>query len=59
METIALQYGLQYGLPFAIELLQTWENKGTITSTDLIALHTKYGTKTAAQYLAEAQAATP
>lgn len=57
MEMIALQYGLQYGLPFAIELLQTWENKNAITSADLIALHAKYGTKTAAEYLKEAQVA--
>ena len=47
----------QYGLEFAIELAKILENKNNPTSADFQALKDKYASKTAAQYLAEAQAA--
>lgn len=48
----------QVGLPLATELIKLWESKTAITSADILALHAKYGTMTAADYLAQAQAAT-
>jgi hypothetical protein len=45
----------QYGIPFVAALLKEIETgKGTITSDTLLSLHAKYGSLSAADYLAQA-----
>lgn len=43
----------QYGIEFAIELSQIIATKGDPSPEDFKALKVKYGSKTAADYLAE------
>ena len=52
-----IQLAGQYGIPLVIELMKTIEAKGDPIAADWQALLTNYATKSAAQYLAEAQAA--
>jgi len=46
----------QYSLEFLIELMKLLKSKDVLEPEDFEALKTKYASKTADQYLAEAQA---
>lgn len=46
----------QYGLPLVADLIDLFKSKPEPTGDDFRALHAKYGSKSYAQYLAEAQA---
>ena len=46
----------QYGLEFAVELVKLLNSKPVPSPEDFMALKQKYASKTAAQYLSDAQA---